>query len=56
MKAILVNNNYWVADSIGGLTKFMSVGFENYNLNSPQSIATGEVVFVNNTFYAAAVV
>ncbi|HWN88614.1 MAG TPA: two-component regulator propeller domain-containing protein [Chitinophagaceae bacterium] len=54
MKTILVNNNYWVADSIGGLTKFMSVGFENYNLNSPQSIATGEVVFVNNTFYAAA--
>jgi len=54
MKAILVNNNYWVADSIGGLTKFMSVGFENYDLNSPQSIATGEIVFVNNTFYATA--
>lgn len=54
MKAILFNNNYWVADSIGGLTKFMSVGFENYNLNSPQSIATGEIVFVNNAFYAAA--
>jgi ligand-binding sensor domain-containing protein len=53
-KGILVSNNYWVADSIGGLTKFMSVGFENYDLNSPQSIATGEVVFVNNTFYAAA--
>ena len=54
MKAILVNNDYWVADSIGGLTKFMSLGSENYNLNSPQSIATGEMVFVNNTFYAAA--
>jgi len=52
-KAVLVNN-YWVADSSGGLTKFMSVGFENYDLNSPQSIATGEIVFVNNTFYAAA--
>ena len=54
MKAILVNSDYWVADSIGGLTKFMSIGFENYNLNSPQSIATGEMVFKNNTFYAAA--
>ena len=53
-KTILVGNDYWVADSIGGLTKFMSVGFENYDLNSPQSIATGEIVFVNNTFYAAA--
>ena len=54
MKVILANNDYWVADSIGGLTKFMSVGFENYNLNSPQSIATGEIIFVNNTFYATA--
>jgi hypothetical protein len=54
MNAILANNNYWVADSIGGLTKFMSVGFENYDLNSPQSIASGEIVFVNNIFYATA--
>jgi Two component regulator propeller len=53
-KAILVSNDYWVADSIGGLTKFRSVGFENYDLNSPQSIATGEIVFVNNIFYATA--
>ena len=53
-KAILVNNDYWVADSVGGLTKFMSIGFENYNLNSPQSIATGETVFINNIFYATA--
>lgn len=51
---VLVNNDYWVADSVGGLNKFMSTGFENYNLNSPQSIATGEIVFVNNVFYAAA--
>jgi len=54
MKAILEGNNYWVADSFGGLTKFMSTGYENYNLNSPQSIATGEMVFANNVFYAAA--
>lgn len=53
-KAILVNTDYWIADSVGGLTKFMSIGFENYNLNSPQSIATGEIIFVNNTFYATA--
>jgi TSS9, PorZ, N-terminal beta-propeller domain/Two component regulator propeller len=53
-KTILVSNDYWVADSIGGLTKFMSIGFENYDLNSPQSIATGEIIFVNNTFYATA--
>src|SRR6185503_11404899 len=45
---------YWVADSIGGLNKFTSTAFQNYNLNSPQSIATGEIVFANNNFYAAA--
>ena len=53
-KAILVNNDYWIADSVGGLTKFLSIGLENYNLNSPQSIATGEIIYVNNTFYATA--
>lgn len=53
-KAVLLNNDYWVADSIGGLTKFMTTGAENYNLNSPQSIATGQIIFRNNTFYAAA--
>ncbi len=54
MKAILVNNDYWIADSMGGLNKFMSVGFVSYNLNSPQSVATGEMTFVNNIFYATA--
>ena len=52
-KVILINNNYWVADSTGGLTKFISPGFENYRLNSPQSIATGELIFSNTIFYAA---
>ena len=53
MKAILENNNYWIADSLGGLNKFTSSSSQNYNLNSPQSIATGEIVFVNNSFYAS---
>ena len=54
MKAILEGNDYWIADSIGGLTRFTSSGFQRYNLNSPQSTATGEMIFVNNTLYAAA--
>ena len=52
-KTILFNNEYWVADSTGGLTKFRTTGFENYQINSPQSIATGEMTVVNNIFYAA---
>ena len=51
---LLENNNYWVADSVGGLNKFTPSSIQTYNLNSPQSIATGEIVFVNNSFYAAA--
>ena len=54
MKGIIEGNNYWIADSVGGLTKFMSTGFENYNLNSPQSAATGDLVFANDNLYAAA--
>lgn len=54
IKTVLVGNDYWAADSIGGLNKFTSTSVENYDLNSPRSIATGEIVFVNNTLYAAA--
>jgi len=53
MKVVLENNNYWTADSLGGLNKFTASSSQNYNLNSPQSIATGEIVFVNNNFCAA---
>ena len=54
MKGVIEGTNYWIADSIGGLTKFLSTGFESYNLNSPQSIATGEMAFANNSLWAAA--
>lgn len=54
MKAILEGNDYWVADSITSLTKLTPAGFQRYDLNSPQSIATGEMVFISSTMYAAA--
>ena len=54
MKGVIEGTNYWIADSVGGLTKFLSTGFESYNLNSPQSIATGEMAFANNSLWAAA--
>lgn len=53
MQAVLFENNYWVADSIGGLTKFTSSGFENYKLNSPESVANGDLQIRNSVFYAA---
>jgi len=54
-KAILFNNNPWVADSLAGLSGFDGgVSFKQYVLNSPLAIARGEMVVYNNTFYAAA--
>lgn len=54
-KAILFNNNTWIADSVSGLLKIAPGGtFNRYVLNSPASFATGNLFFYNNTFYAAA--
>ncbi|MFN2458080.1 MAG: two-component regulator propeller domain-containing protein [Chitinophagaceae bacterium] len=53
-KGITHNGDYWIADLYGGLSHWFSNTLEQYKLNSPEGIATGEVAFYNNTFYAAA--
>jgi hypothetical protein len=53
-KAILVNNDPWIADQFGSLSHFNSSSFEQYKLNSPEAIASGEMIVRNNTFYATA--
>lgn len=54
-KAILFNNNPWVADSVAGLSRFdAGLSFEPYVLNSPQSLAGGEIFFYNKNFYGTA--
>jgi hypothetical protein len=55
-KAILNNNNYWIADQFNGLSKFSSgpTADEVYSPNSPEGIASGEMVEYNQVFYAAA--
>ena len=53
-KAIIFNNDYWVADQIEGLSHFNPALVEQYKLNSPESIATGGIKFINNIFYATA--
>jgi len=53
-KAILLNNEPWVADQFACLSHFgATVNYEQYILNSPQEIASGELVVNNNTFYAS---
>ncbi|HEV8284023.1 MAG TPA: two-component regulator propeller domain-containing protein [Chitinophagaceae bacterium] len=55
-KAILYNGNYWIADQFNALSKFStgSTAEEVYNLNSPEGIASGEMVEYNQVFYASA--
>lgn len=53
-KAIWSENNYWVADSLNGLTQFMSSGLQNFQLNSPQSVAAGDLILYQNILYATA--
>lgn len=54
-KAILYNNEPWVADQFACLSHFgTSLTYQQYILNSPQAIASGEMLVYNNTFYATA--
>jgi hypothetical protein len=54
-KAILLNNDPWVADQFACLSHFgASLSYEQYSPNSPQGIASGEMTAYNNIFYAAA--
>ncbi len=52
-KAILFNNDPWVADQFACLSHFgSSMSYEQYIPNSPQGLASGEMIVYNNIFYA----
>lgn len=53
-RAILLQNDPWLADQFGGLTHFTASSYEQYKLNSPEATASGEMTVYNNTFYATA--
>jgi len=55
-KAILYNDNYWIADQFNCLSKFSSglAAEEVYTLNSPEGTASGEMTEYDNVFYATA--
>lgn len=53
-RAILLQNDPWLADQFGGLTHFTTSSYEQYKLNSPEATASGEMTVYNNTFYATA--
>ena len=53
-RAILLQNDPWLADQFGGLTHFTASSYEQYKPNSPEATASGEMTVYNNTFYATA--
>lgn len=53
-KAIIWQNDPWLADQFGGLTHFTNASYEQYKLNSPEATASGEMTVSNNTLYATA--
>ncbi len=53
-KAILYNNDPWVADQYGGLSHHTSSSYVEYRPNSPEATASGEMTVYNNIFYATA--
>ncbi len=53
-KAILVNDDPWIADQFGSLSHFYSSSYEQYKLNSPEEIASGQMIVYKNIFYATA--
>ena len=53
-KAILVNNEPWIADQFGGLSHQLTSSYEQYKPNSPEAIGSGEMVVHNNVFYGTA--
>jgi hypothetical protein len=56
-KCILYNNYYWIADQFNAVSKFSpssSTADVVYSPNSPEGIASGEMIEFNGVFYAAA--
>jgi Two component regulator propeller len=53
-KAIMLNNDPWIADQFGGLSHQFASSYEQYKPNSPESTASGEMTVYNNVFYATA--
>jgi ligand-binding sensor domain-containing protein len=54
LQAVIEQNNYWIADSLAGLSKYNGSTFESYIPNSPASVSTGGMRVNNNTLWVTA--
>src|SRR6185369_11766067 len=53
MQAIITQNDYWIADSLAGLSKYTN-SFESFIPNSPLTIATGSMQAAGGNLWVAA--
>lgn len=53
-KAILVQNETWLADQFQGLAHFSGSSYEQYQPNSPEATASGELTVSKGVFYGTA--
>ena len=53
-KAILKNNEPWIADQYACLSHILSSSYRQYMPNSPENISSGEMIVYNKTLYATA--
>lgn len=54
LQTIFYQNEYWIADSLSGLTKYTGTSFQTYIPNSPPAPASGSMDAYNKKVYAAA--
>ena len=52
--AISLNHSFWVADLYDGLSKWTGNNYEIYKPNSPEDVASGQMIVHNTIFYATA--
>ncbi len=53
-KGVRSGNELWIADQFGGLSVFETNGYTQFKLNSPESVASGEMIVHDGIFYATA--
>jgi ligand-binding sensor domain-containing protein len=53
-QAIIFQNEYWIADSTAGLSKYSGASFTSLSPDAPTGIATGSMQILNNTLWTAA--
>jgi hypothetical protein len=53
-QAVLFQNEYWIADTLAGLSNFSGTSFNRLVPGAPLSTATGNMQILHNTLWAAA--